>query len=74
MAIKFVPAAKKWHKRWTTWLLALAGVLSSFQAFMPGIQQYLSPTAYSLVMIGLTVATWAAAQVKQSSISGDAQP
>lgn len=71
MAIEFVPAAKKWHKRWTTWLLALAGALSGLQAFMPGIQQYLSPEAYSLIMIGLTLTTWAAAQVKQNGIPGE---
>lgn len=73
MALELVPAAKKWHKRWTTWLLAAAGALSSVQAFMPGVQQYLSPTAYSLIMIGLTLATWAAAQVKQSNLPGGEQ-
>tara|TARA_R110000868_G_C10972674_1_gene770729 strand:+ start:11897 stop:12118 length:222 start_codon:yes stop_codon:yes gene_type:complete len=71
MAIELVPAAKKWHKRWTTWLLALAGMLSSLQAFMPGIQQYMSPTTYGVIMIALTVITWAAAQVKQKGISGE---
>lgn len=71
MAIELVPAAKKWHKRWSTWLLALAGLLSSFQAFMPGIQQYISPTAYAVIMIAMAVVTWAAAQVKQKGISGE---
>lgn len=70
MTIKLVPAAKKWHKRWTTWLLALAGLLSSLQAFMPGIQQYMSPAAYGVTMIILSLITWAAAQVKQGNLSG----
>jgi len=73
MALEFVPAAKKWHKRWTTWLLAAAGVLSSVQAFMPGVQQYMSPVTYSLIMIGLTLVTALAAQVKQKSVSGGEQ-
>lgn len=73
MTLKLVPAAKKWHKRWTTWLLALAGALSSLQAFMPGIQQYISPSTYGVIMIALTVITWVAAQVKQKSISGGQQ-
>lgn len=70
MSIELVSAAKKWHKRWTTWLLALAGMLSSLQAFMPGIQQYMSTTTYGVIMIGLAVLTFAAAQVKQTGISG----
>lgn len=70
MGIKLVPAAKKWHKRWTTWLLAVAAVLSSLQAFMPGIQQYMTPEAYSGTMIALAVITWAAAQIKQGGMPG----
>lgn len=73
MAIELVTAAKKWHKRWSTWLLGAAGLLSSLQAFVPGIQQYMSPTAYNITMIGLAVLTFAAAQVKQTGISGENQ-
>ena len=70
MSIRLIPQVRKVHKRWTTWLLALATVLSSLQAFMPGIQQYISPQTYSGIMIGLAVVTWIAAQVKQDSVSG----
>lgn len=70
MKIKLVPAAKSWHKRWTTWLLAVAGALSSFQAFMPGIQQYMPPATYGVIMIALTVITWAAAQIQQRNMPG----
>lgn len=68
-----VPQAKKWHKRWTTWLLGAAGTLSSLQAFMPGIQQYIPPNAFAVIMIVLAVITWIAAQVKQDSVSGGDQ-
>lgn len=70
MSIKLVPAAKKWYKRWTTWLLAAAGALSGVQAFMPGVQQYMSPITYSLIMIGLTLVTGVAAQIKQRNMPG----
>jgi hypothetical protein len=73
MAIQLVPAAKKWHNRWSTWLLGSAGLLSSLQAFVPGIQQYMPATAYNITMIGLAVLTFAAAQVKQFDESGVGQ-
>ena len=73
MAIQLVPAAKKWHKRWSTWLLGSAGLLSSLQTFVPGIQQYMPASAYNVTMICLAVLTFAAAQVKQFDESGVGQ-
>lgn len=73
MALELVPSARKWYRRWTTWLLAAAGTLSGVQAFLPGVQQYMSPITYSLIMIGLTVLTGLAAQIKQKGVSGGAQ-
>lgn len=70
MALELVPAANKWYRRWSTWLLAVAGTLSGVQAFMPGVQQYMSPVTYSLIMIGLTVVTGVAAQIKQRNMPG----
>ena len=73
MKIKLVPQAKKFHKRWTTWVLGLAGMLTSLQAFMPSFQQYMSPEAYNRVMIVMLIATFIAAQIKQPALPRDDQ-
>lgn len=70
MCIKLIPQARKWHKRWTTWILGAAGVLTSLQSFMPSFQQYMEPGTYKLVMMGLLALTFIAAQIKQPAISG----
>jgi hypothetical protein len=67
---ELIPHWKAWYKRWSTWLLASAGMLSSMMAFMPSVQEYIDPHAYKMIMLGLSVATFIALQVKQASVSG----
>jgi len=64
-----VPQWRKWYKRWSTWLLALAGGLSAVTAFMPSVQAYLPPETYKMIMLGLSVTTFVALQIKQKSVS-----
>lgn len=68
--MQLIPNWRAWHKRWSTWLLASAGVLSALMTFMPTVQEYVDPQTYKLIMLGLSVATFLALQVKQTSVSG----
>lgn len=68
--MELIPNWKSWHKRWSTWLLASAGVISGLMTFMPSVQEYIAPETYKMIMLGLSVATFFALQVKQNSVSG----
>lgn len=60
-------------RRYSTWLLAISGAISlnDVIGFMPSIQQYMDSEVYRWAMIGLSVSTLIAIQVKQDSVSGD---
>lgn len=68
--MELVPHWRVWYKRWSTWLLASAGAISGLMTFMPSVQEYIDPEAYKMIMLGLSVATFLALQVKQKSVSG----
>jgi len=68
--MELVPHWRAWYKRWSTWLLASAGLLSGLVSFMPTVQEYVDPQTYKMIMLGLSVATFLALQVKQKSVSG----
>lgn len=68
--MELIPQWRAWYKRWSTWLLASAGVLSGLMSFMPSIQEYIDPADYKMIMLGLSVATFLALQIKQNSVSG----
>lgn len=69
--VELIPNWRKWYKRWSTWLLASAGLLSGAVSFMPTVQEYIDPATYKMIMLGLSAATFFALQVKQVSVSGD---
>lgn len=73
--MELIPQWRAWYKRWSTWLLALTGSLSAADmlGFMPSIQEFVDPQTYKLVMLGLSVMTFVALQVKQVSVSGPSQ-
>jgi len=71
--VELIPNWRKWYKRWSTWLLASSGLLSGAVSFMPTVQDYIDPAAYKMIMLGLSVATFVALQVKQASVSGGEQ-
>lgn len=68
--MELIPNWRAWYKRWSTWLLASAGVLSGLMTFMPSVQEYIEPETYKMIMLGLSVATFFALHVKQDSVSG----
>lgn len=70
--MELIPQWRAWHKRWSTWLLALLSSLSAADilGFIPSIQEFVDPQIYKMVMLGLSVATFVALQVKQPSVSG----
>lgn len=70
--MELIPQWRAWYKRWSTWLLAVISSLSvaDVMGFMPSIQEYIDPQTYKLVMLGLSLATFVALQIKQPSVSG----
>lgn len=64
-----VPHWRRWYKRWSTWLLAFSGCLSALMGFMPSVQEYIQPDTYKMIMLGLSVATFIALQIKQPSVT-----
>jgi hypothetical protein len=70
--LELIPNWKAWYKRWSTWLLALVATINvnDILGFMPSIQEFVEPQTYKLIMLGLSVATFLALQVKQVSVSG----
>lgn len=67
--MSLVPHWRKWYKRWSTWLLAFGGGLSALHGFMPSVQEYIQPETYKMIMLGLSVATFIALQIKQPSVT-----
>lgn len=67
--MELIPNWKAWYKRWSTWLLASAGILTALMTFMPTIQEYIEPGAYKMIMLGLSIATFISIQIKQNSVS-----
>lgn len=69
--MELIPQWRLWYKRWSTWLLALISGLSTADilGFMPQIQEFIDPQVYKLVMLGLTVSTFAALHIKQASLA-----
>lgn len=64
-----VPQWRRWYKRWSTWLLAFSGCLSAFMGFMPSVQEYIQPDTYKMIMLGLSITTFIALQIKQPSVT-----
>lgn len=71
--MKLVPNWRNWWRRYSTWLLAAGGLLTTVQSAMPSIQQYLPDGTYKLIMVGLFVAIFVAVHIPQPSVSGGAQ-
>lgn len=67
-----IPQWRSWYKRWSTWLLAVVAAINvnDIAGFMPSIQEFVDPQTYKLAMLGLSIATFVALQVKQPSVSG----
>ena len=70
--MQLIPQWRVCYKRWSTWLLlALGGInLNDILGFLPSIQQYMDPTIYRYTMLGLSLATFVAIQIRQHSVSG----
>lgn len=70
--MQLIPQWRVWYKRWSTWLLiVLGGVnLNDVMQWLPSMQQYMDPSVYRYTMIGLSMATFVAIQVRQTSVSG----
>jgi len=64
-----VPQWRRWYRRWSTWLLALSWCLSAVMGFMPSVQEYILPDTYKMIMLGLSIATFIALQIKQPSVT-----
>lgn len=73
--MQLIPQWRAWYKRWSTWLLGMIGLinLNDILQWLPSMQQYMDPTTYHYMMIGLSVSTVIAAQVRQHSVSGPTQ-
>lgn len=67
--MSLIPHWRSWYKRWSTWLLAFGGGLSALHGFMPSVQEYIQPETYKMIMLGLSVATFVALQIKQKSVT-----
>lgn len=72
--LELIPQWRNWYKRWSTWLLTLVAAINvnDIMGFMPSIQEFMDPQTYKLAMLGLSIATFVALQVKQPSVSGPA--
>jgi len=70
--MQLIPQWRVCYKRWSTWLLVILGGanLNDILGFLPSIQQYMDPTVYRYTMLGLSVATFVAIQIRQHSVSG----
>jgi len=70
--MQLIPQWRVWYKRWSTWLLiVLGGInLNDVMQWLPSMQQYMDPNVYRYTMIGLSMATFVAIQVRQHSVSG----
>lgn len=70
--MQLIPQWRVWYKRWSTWLLiVLGGInLNDVMQWLPSMQQYMDPSVYRYTMIGLSMATFVAIQVRQTSVSG----
>jgi hypothetical protein len=70
--MQLIPQWRVWYKRWSTWLLILLGGinLNDVMQWLPSMQQYMDPNVYRYTMIGLSMATFVAIQVRQHSVSG----
>lgn len=70
--MQLIPQWRAWYKRWSTWLLlVLGGInLNDILGWLPSIQQYMDPTVYRYTMLGLSLATFIALQIRQHSVSG----
>jgi hypothetical protein len=70
--MQLIPQWRAWYKRWSTWLLVVLGGinLNDILGFLPSIQQYMDPTVYRYTMLGLSLATFVAIQIRQHSVSG----
>ena len=73
--MQLIPQWRAWYKRWSTWLLLILGGvnLNDIVGFLPSIQQYMDPTVYRYTMLGLSLATFVAIQIRQHSVSGPTQ-
>ncbi len=70
--MQLIPQWRVWYKRWSTWLLiVLGGInLNDVMQWLPSMQQYMDPSVYRYTMIGLSMATFVAIQVRQTSVAG----
>lgn len=68
--MQLIPNWRNWWRRYSTWLLAAGGTLTTLQAQLPAIQQYLPDGQYKAIMIGLFVLTFVAVHMPQPSVSG----
>jgi len=70
--MQLIPQWRAWYKRWSTWLLGLIAAvnLNDVVQWLPSVQQYIDPTTYRYVMIGLSVSVFVAMHIPQKSVSG----
>ena len=70
--MQLIPQWRAYWRRYSTWLLVVMGGinLNDILGFLPSIQQYMDPTVYRYTMLGLSVATFVAIQIRQHSVSG----
>lgn len=70
--MQLIPQWRVWYKRWSTWLLVVLGGinLNDILGWLPSVQQYMDPTVYRYTMLGLSLATFVAIQIRQNSVSG----
>lgn len=71
--MQLIPQWRKWHKRWSTWLLACIPTLTAAREFMPEIKDLIDPDLYKVVLVCLSIGVFIALQIKQNSVSGGNQ-
>ena len=61
---------RKWHCRYSVHIVSLMPVIASAREQFPQIREFLPPTVYSAIMVGLFAAFLIALNIKQESLSG----
>lgn len=68
-----IPQWKKWWKRQSVWLIGMIPAITLAREQLPMVKGMIPDTLYGQVMVGLSVASVIAMQIKQASVSGDQQ-
>lgn len=65
-----IPQWKRCWRRYSTYLILAIPTLEAARAFLPQVQEVISPEAYKFISGCLAIAAFIAIQIKQNSVSG----